>query len=90
MIEQGSGAIVHTTSIQHRFPLRATVPYAAAKAALTVCSKGLANELAPFGVRVNMVAPGRPGVDHHRRRARHRRRHRQHRQGSIDAQRRRR
>ena len=58
MVEQGSGAIVHISSIQRRFPLDATVPYAAAKAALTVYSKGLANALAPHGVRVNTVAPG--------------------------------
>jgi NAD(P)-dependent dehydrogenase (short-subunit alcohol dehydrogenase family) len=58
MVEQGSGAIVHVSSIQRRFPLDATVPYAAAKAALTVYSKGLANAVAPYGVRVNTVAPG--------------------------------
>lgn len=58
MLEQGRGAIVHISSIQRRFPLDATVPYAAATAALTVYSKGLANALAPHGVRVNTVAPG--------------------------------
>lgn len=59
MIERRSGAIVHVTSIQRRKPLHdATLAYAAAKAALTVYSKGLANELAPYGVRVNSVAPG--------------------------------
>ena len=58
MIEQGRGAIVHISSIQRRFPLDATVPYAAAKAALTVYSKGLANAVAPHGVRVDAVAPG--------------------------------
>lgn len=36
----------------------ATLAYAAAKAALTTYSKGLANEVAPHGVRVNTVAPG--------------------------------
>ena len=35
-----------------------TLAYAAAKAALTTYSKGLATEIAPFGVRVNSVAPG--------------------------------
>lgn len=58
MIERGSGAIVHVTSIQRRSPLPTTLPYAAAKAALTNYSKGLANEVAPKGVRVNAVAPG--------------------------------
>lgn len=59
MIEAHAGAIVHVTSIQRRMPLyEATLAYAAAKAALTTYSKGLANEVAPYGVRVNTVAPG--------------------------------
>lgn len=59
MIEAGSGVVLHVTSIQNQMPLfDATLPYAAAKAALRTYSKGLANELAPSGVRVNAVSPG--------------------------------
>ena len=59
MIEAGLGAIVHVGSIQRKMPLfDATLAYAAAKAALTTYSKGLANELAPHGIRVNTVSPG--------------------------------
>lgn len=59
MIAMGKGAIVHVTSIQRRMPLwNGTLAYAAAKAALTTYSKGLANEVAPRGVRVNTVSPG--------------------------------
>jgi NAD(P)-dependent dehydrogenase (short-subunit alcohol dehydrogenase family) len=59
MIDAGSGAIVHVGSIQSRMPLYdGTLGYAAAKAALRAYSKGLANELAPKGIRVNTVSPG--------------------------------
>ena len=59
MLERGSGAIVHITSIQRRLPLfESTVAYAAAKAALANYSKSLANEFGPRGIRVNNVAPG--------------------------------
>lgn len=59
MIAAGSGVIVHIGSIQSRMPLfDGTLAYAAAKAALRTYSKGLANELAPKGIRVNTVSPG--------------------------------
>ncbi len=59
MIKQGSGAVVHISSIQRKLPLyEATLAYAAAKAALTTYSKGLSNEVGPKGGRVNTVAPG--------------------------------
>ena len=59
MAEAGTGAIVHVSSIQGRMPLHdATLAYASAKAALTTYSKGLATELGPRGVRVNVVSPG--------------------------------
>src|SRR5436305_1921890 len=59
MLKQGSGVIIHISSIQRRLPLfEATLAYAAAKAALTTYSKGLSKEVGPRGVRVNTVAPG--------------------------------
>ena len=59
MLKQGSGVIVHISSIQRRLPLfEATLAYAAAKAALTTYSKGLSKEVGPKGIRVNTVAPG--------------------------------
>lgn len=59
MIEQGSGVIVHVTSIQHQLPLpESTTAYAAAKAALSTYSKSLSKEVTPKGVRVVRVSPG--------------------------------
>jgi len=59
MLKQGSGVIIHISSIQRRLPLfEATLAYAAAKAALTTYSKGLSKEFGPKGIRVNTVAPG--------------------------------
>src|SRR5258705_7221085 len=59
MIERGSVVIIHISSIQRTLPLYdSTLAYAAAKAALTNYSKGLANEVSPKGIRVNTVSPG--------------------------------
>lgn len=59
MIAQGSGVIIHVTSIQHEMPLpELTTAYAAAKAALSTYSKALSKEVTPKGVRVVRVSPG--------------------------------
>lgn len=59
MLKQGSGVIIHITSIQRQLPLpEATIAYAAAKAALANYSKGLSKEVSPKGVRVVRVSPG--------------------------------
>jgi NAD(P)-dependent dehydrogenase (short-subunit alcohol dehydrogenase family) len=59
MIDQGSGVIIHITSIQRQLPLpEATIAYAAAKAALSNYSKALSKEVSPKGVRVVRVSPG--------------------------------
>jgi len=59
MIKQGSGVVIHVTSIQHELPLpEATTAYAAAKAALSTYSKSLSKEITPKGIRVVRVSPG--------------------------------
>lgn len=59
MVKQGSGVVVHVTSIQRAMPLHdATLAYASAKAALNTYSKGLSNEVGPKGVRAVRVSPG--------------------------------
>ncbi|MET3927613.1 NAD(P)-dependent dehydrogenase (short-subunit alcohol dehydrogenase family) [Devosia sp. 2618] len=59
MLAQGSGVVIHVTSIQNQLPLpEATTAYAAAKAALSTYSKSLSKEVSPKGVRVVRVSPG--------------------------------
>jgi NAD(P)-dependent dehydrogenase (short-subunit alcohol dehydrogenase family) len=59
MLAQGSGVIVHVSSIQRVLPLpESTMAYAAAKAALSTYSKALSKEVTPKGVRVLSIAPG--------------------------------
>lgn len=58
MIEQGSGAIVHFSSLQWKRPHESSPAYGPAKAALRSYSKGLATEFGPAGIRVNTVTPG--------------------------------
>ncbi len=59
MEAQGSGVVIHVTSIQRELPLPdATTAYAAAKAALSTYSKSLSKEVSPKGVRVVRVSPG--------------------------------
>ena len=50
--------IINTTSIQAYSPSETLVDYASTKAAINNFTKGLAQQLAPKGIRVNAVAPG--------------------------------
>ena len=64
MLKQGSGVIIHISSIQRTLPLYdSTLAYAAAKAALTNYSKGLSKEVSSKAIRVNSVAPGYTETD---------------------------
>lgn len=59
MLAQGSGVILHVSSIQRLLPLpESTTAYAAAKAALSTYSKALSKEVTPKGIRVLRVSPG--------------------------------
>lgn len=52
------GAIINTTSVQAFDPSPPLLDYATTKAAILNFTKGLAQQLAPEGIRVNAVAPG--------------------------------
>jgi 3-oxoacyl-[acyl-carrier protein] reductase len=57
--EQRSGRIINISSLAAKLGGRGgSLPYAAAKAAVNSLTRGLANELGPFNVTVNAVAPG--------------------------------
>jgi NAD(P)-dependent dehydrogenase (short-subunit alcohol dehydrogenase family) len=54
----GGGAIVNLSSINHSHASEGTADYSAAKAGISHFTRIAALELAPYGVRVNAVAPG--------------------------------
>jgi NAD(P)-dependent dehydrogenase (short-subunit alcohol dehydrogenase family) len=58
MMEQGRGRIVNTASNYGLTGCALRTPYSAAKSGIIGFSKSLAQELAPHGVLVNVVAPG--------------------------------
>ena len=52
------GSIITTSSVQATQPSPDKLDYAATKGAISTFTKGLAQQLAPKGIRVNCVAPG--------------------------------
>jgi 3-oxoacyl-[acyl-carrier protein] reductase len=58
MIKQRSGVIINITSVVGHTGNAGQSMYAATKAAITGLSKSISQDLAPYGIRCNCVAPG--------------------------------
>jgi len=59
MVQYGwKGTIITMTSVQSEIPVSKGACYPATKAALKAATKSWALELAPYGIRVNAIAPG--------------------------------
>jgi NAD(P)-dependent dehydrogenase (short-subunit alcohol dehydrogenase family) len=54
----GSGSLINLASIMGHRGLRQIAAYSATKGAVTALTRALAVEYAPFGIRVNSLAPG--------------------------------
>jgi 3-oxoacyl-[acyl-carrier protein] reductase len=58
LLKQKDGAIINISSVSGLIGLPGQTNYSASKAGIIGFSKALAKESAPYGVRVNVVAPG--------------------------------
>lgn len=58
MRKRGSGTIVNVSSIAGRIAALAQSPYVTSKWAVEGLTEGLAQEVAPFGIRVVLIEPG--------------------------------
>ena len=58
MVDRGYGKIIFIGSIWTFLGGKNVISYTAAKTAIAGLTKGISNELAPLGVRVNAIAPG--------------------------------
>jgi glucose 1-dehydrogenase len=58
MVAQRSGVVLNLTSVHEKIPWSGYSAYTAAKAGLAMTTRTMAQEAAPFGVRVVALAPG--------------------------------
>jgi NAD(P)-dependent dehydrogenase (short-subunit alcohol dehydrogenase family) len=65
MIKQGGGAIINLSSVHGISANKGHSVYAGTKGAIIAYSRELAVELAPKGIRINVIAPGAVPVENH-------------------------
>lgn len=58
MSVQGSGSIIHISSMAALYGLPKVIAYTASKSAIEGMTKAMAVELSPKGIRINAIAPG--------------------------------
>lgn len=60
------GSIVNISSVAAAGTLDCLMPYCASKGGMLLATRAMATELAPFGIRVNSVAPGTIDIERNR------------------------
>jgi len=58
MSRRGSGKIINLGSVQSLLARETIAPYAASKGGVAMLTKGMAADLARFGIQVNCISPG--------------------------------
>src|SRR5258705_2060178 len=58
MLKQGSGSIIHISSMAAQYGLPRVIAYSASKTAIDGMTRAMASGLSPKGIRVNAIAPG--------------------------------
>ena len=58
MVRKKSGVIINMSSVSSKMALAGQTVYSATKGAVNSMTQTMAKELAPYGIRVNAVAPG--------------------------------
>lgn len=58
MIERGSGKIINIASVQSMLARQTIAPYSASKGGLAQLTRGMAADLARYGIQVNTLSPG--------------------------------
>jgi len=67
MIKTGGGCIVNISSLAAEGSMDCLVPYVTSKGGMTLLTKALAVELAPYNIRVNTIAPGTIDIERNRK-----------------------